>query len=497
MDEIFSKYLVTDIIELIKKVFTDNATHLTKLMNASYLGTEYSKTYKTICEINSFGELSSNKANGVIGFHCSRDFIYSCLDAIGLTKEQSADYEDMEMNLPATIINDFVLKALPSFIELGYNFRYKPMDVIYGMNCNVANNKSHVSMAIKFFLEGHEVFLSFCVYIPELNDFSVVQDDFCVVPAFSIAESETIPFDVYLFLRTNNKLLKIFSAKIPIDPDFKQKILRQKHDLLYISKNNIDDYQNYVKEDIIKKMQDIKNTSDNHTVIVNFQSTVKGLFKTLVQNPDVGKSLVDQCSVMIKDSVATMCNEKDFFKKINAIIEKFGTKNSHYVNVSTFSIMFAIALEVTDPSELKELGMAATFHDIGKIKFPDSMKEKSTVLMTPDEYEIYKKHPQYSLDMLKASNAKLGPLAYRMIIEHHEKISGTGFPNALKEAQIHPYSQILSIADRFENLICGFSETKGLAPQDAMKKMLEENSASKEPAFNQEILSSLFSKLGG
>ena len=91
--------------------------------------------------------------------------------------------------------------------------------------------------------------------------------------------------------------------------------------------------------------------------------------------------------------------------------------------------------------------MAATIHDLGKISVPVELLTKPTRL-TKIEFDLIKTHAQSGYDILKDIDFPW-PIA-RMVLEHHERVDGSGYPNGLTRDQILIESRILSVADVIE-----------------------------------------------
>ncbi len=96
------------------------------------------------------------------------------------------------------------------------------------------------------------------------------------------------------------------------------------------------------------------------------------------------------------------------------------------------------------PLELDTLELAGYLHDIGKMGVPSSLLEKPGKL-DPWEFEIVKKHPEYSADIL-APLSGFRDVA-KAVRHHHERWDGTGYPDGLKGSQIPLFSRIIFLAD--------------------------------------------------
>src|SRR5690606_21541678 len=97
--------------------------------------------------------------------------------------------------------------------------------------------------------------------------------------------------------------------------------------------------------------------------------------------------------------------------------------------------------------QIDGIRMAATIHDLGKISVPVELLTKPTRL-TKIEFDLIKTHSQAGYDILKDIDFPW-PIA-RMVLEHHERVDGSGYPNGRTRDQILIESRILSVADVIE-----------------------------------------------
>lgn len=121
-------------------------------------------------------------------------------------------------------------------------------------------------------------------------------------------------------------------------------------------------------------------------------------------------------------------------------------------------------------SRLKELATAGILHDIGKLNVPLEILDKPGQL-TEEEFSIMKKHPEYGMEKL-APCRELSRDIIAGIISHHEKIDGTGYPNGLKEEEIHDFGKIIAVADVYDALTSDRSYRKSWKPHDTINYMM-------------------------
>jgi len=138
----------------------------------------------------------------------------------------------------------------------------------------------------------------------------------------------------------------------------------------------------------------------------------------------------------------------------------------HSVSVSVLAIMTGIALGY-NYLKLKQLGTGAILHDIGKTGIPRGIMNK-TGKLTPEEYEIVKKHSQIGYDLLRKCN-DITSVSAHAVWQHHERMDGSGYPRGLKGGEIHEFARIVALADTYDALSSDRCYRKRLWPHEAIE----------------------------
>ena len=123
---------------------------------------------------------------------------------------------------------------------------------------------------------------------------------------------------------------------------------------------------------------------------------------------------------------------------------------AHSVNVAVLALTTAISLGLTR-SELRKLGIGAFLHDLGKIKIPLSILNKKEPLLTEEFAEIMK-HPSNGYQLVQ-SHHLIDSASALVLLQHHERINGSGYPNNLKNEEIHYFAKICAIVDVYDALV--------------------------------------------
>lgn len=144
----------------------------------------------------------------------------------------------------------------------------------------------------------------------------------------------------------------------------------------------------------------------------------------------------------------------------------------HSVSVSILTALIGKWLKLND-DHVRNLAMAGMLHDIGKCNIPDSILDKRQPL-NEVERNVIKTHPTLGyillLDVDDFSKSILDG-----VLDHHENMDGTGYPNRLRGTGISMSGRIVAIANRYANLVSAKNVEHRVSPFDAANLMLRDS----------------------
>lgn len=145
----------------------------------------------------------------------------------------------------------------------------------------------------------------------------------------------------------------------------------------------------------------------------------------------------------------------------------------------------AIALDIAREMGLPEaqrdlLRLGGKLHDIGKVGIPDAVLLKPGKL-TDEEWALMRSHPEVGLRVLAPMLPFLGPIE-EIVLYHHERWDGKGYPKGLEGEAIPLLARILAVADAYEAMTADRPYRKGLPPERALAILEEEAGKQFDPA---------------
>jgi HD-GYP domain-containing protein (c-di-GMP phosphodiesterase class II) len=167
---------------------------------------------------------------------------------------------------------------------------------------------------------------------------------------------------------------------------------------------------------------------------------------------------------VIYQAVGELLTKGRWFFDFNALLMADNYTQIHSVNVALISALIGQELGYKS-ALLSELILAAFIHDLGRKQIPLMIMNKPG-LLTTQEFEYVKKH--VNSERINLSN-KIPDSVKEVIQQHHERWDGSGYPKGLTQNAIHPFAQIVAVADVFHALISDRPQRKALSLNDAFE----------------------------
>jgi diguanylate cyclase (GGDEF)-like protein/PAS domain S-box-containing protein/putative nucleotidyltransferase with HDIG domain len=153
---------------------------------------------------------------------------------------------------------------------------------------------------------------------------------------------------------------------------------------------------------------------------------------------------------------------------MTSLFEKSKREMLHSARVSLYSEKIARKMGLSE-EQIKTIRTAALMHDIGKISISEEVLNKNGPL-TNDEYEEVKTHSEIGYRIL-SSVSDFSKIAV-FVLQHHEKIDGTGYPNGLIGEEISLEARIISVADAYDAMTEERTYRKAILKEEAINEML-------------------------
>lgn len=154
-----------------------------------------------------------------------------------------------------------------------------------------------------------------------------------------------------------------------------------------------------------------------------------------------------------------------------SLLDKNNPIISHGKRVAKLACVIAEGMGYSD-GKIKLIHHAAIVHDIGKIQLPVEIINKPSAL-DENELVLIKKHPELGYSLLQTM--RLEPIISQVVLQHHERMNGSGYPFSLRANKIIPVARIVAVADVIESMVSSQLYRPALAIEEALQE-IEQNS---------------------
>lgn len=161
---------------------------------------------------------------------------------------------------------------------------------------------------------------------------------------------------------------------------------------------------------------------------------------------------------------------------------------THSINVCVLSISTAQMLG-WQSTDLRQVGIGALLHDIGKVLIPKQVLNKPA-LLNDDEYTLVKTHTQKGWELLQSAY-DIGAITAHAALDHHERLDGSGYPRQVKGDNISEIGRIAAVADVYEAMTSDRPQRRAVLPEAVYAFMMEKRGV----LFDPDMVDALFKRI--
>ncbi len=204
---------------------------------------------------------------------------------------------------------------------------------------------------------------------------------------------------------------------------------------------------------IIAKLKSLGNYSPEE--LINFDDKQSVILTSTVQafkeRVNIRNDLVLEQSNKVLSTIIFESKTKPWWIYVNALGNYVDWLYTHSIDVAMISLMMAVELGYRDEA-LMNIGLGAFLHDVGKLLIPKSIIQKPGPL-TEKEMVYMRQHCELGMSSLIPFN--LSKECTDIVLQHHERLDGSGYPNRLKRNEICRDARIVMIADAIDAITSG------------------------------------------
>jgi HD-GYP domain-containing protein (c-di-GMP phosphodiesterase class II) len=267
--------------------------------------------------------------------------------------------------------------------------------------------------------------------------------DFVNFRVESLIDNSITDFDV--FLRLENEVVLYGAAGYRW---FRQEImdlLRSGYETLFVRRDDEIKIKTYLQ---LARLPQIQKDLPPEKRVNAIDDIGTEFLKCVYDAPFIG-SVLDKGKVLADEITECIREDPGSVKFLNHLMEHDLYTYRHSIRVALYAVATAVGLGASDHKQLKEIALGGIFHDIGKKDVSIEVLNKAGAL-SKSEWEILRAHPKNGWTNVK--DTLLSHVPREIILHHHEKRNGSGYPDGLDKNSLLLEVQVATLADIFDAL---------------------------------------------
>ncbi len=288
------------------------------------------------------------------------------------------------------------------------------------------------------------------------------------VPVSTLQVDTVTDFDLYILPGDETSPVLYRNKDLSFCEETCHRLSENRVIVLYVDAKQEDTYRRYTERHLGQLLSDPDIDLETKSTVL--YSSARGLVKDVLEEPRSG-DVLERSGSFVESTTDYMLTENKALESLMKVTSFDYYTYTHSVNVFVFGVSLAQRIGM-DAETLKRFGMGALLHDIGKSRIDASIINCRGKLST-EQWDIMRQHPRFGYDILEQQGVT-DEMTLDITLHHHEKLTGTGYPDGLKNGAISPLVRCSTIADVFDALTTRRSYKNAMRSYPALKLIQDE-----------------------
>lgn len=352
--------------------------------------------------------------------------------------------------------------------------------------------------------------------------------DFFEADFDSLIPNKMITFDVFLYFKANDHVLKWRERGGELSADFLERYHNRGIQSVWILNQDRPLYEEYCSQSDEIPFPDEVDTPSEYTTEENTEpkddspeEAASKIISDVMKSPDISLeekqkivSAAAQELLSQAGTAETVAEQQEENRKAQEIVKELLTHGAdpdespaanlmeeshradenldHAMNVATYAVLFSMAFGKVDPSLIEDIALAGLLHDFGISQLPLSITQTPVRSLSQAQTLSYSNHVNATLELISKISPSINVRVITLIRQSHEKFDGTGYPHGIQGFKLDDLSQILALAELVGTLVSGSWDGTERTVRSAFSIIEElEKRKSFPQFFNPEVLTQI------
>jgi len=296
----------------------------------------------------------------------------------------------------------------------------------------------------------------------EVERYHEIVGNFHAIDSHIFVENMEIDFPIYAHVGNEVNLFPVMEKKPEGPWELTPDICAYKKEIM-IRRTDLPKYKAFVEKMMTSATGDSPEAVERQAAVLREMS--KMVVQDVLDDPRSGEKIKEVGNSVNGLVDFILDNETSYLSMMTISAHDFYTY-THSLNVCTLSLGIGSAINLPKSPDLEMLGMGAMLHDIGKSQVDPKLINKPGRL-TDEEFKTMKDHVTAGFKLLREHHS-LPDQVLEPVSQHHEKLTGSGYPRGIKGDELTLFGRISSIVDIYDALTTKRSYKKAFSPFEAL-----------------------------
>lgn len=288
---------------------------------------------------------------------------------------------------------------------------------------------------------------------------------------------EVVAFDIYLQTRPMNPPVLYRERHLVMTEEALARLREAKVNQVFVPQSQRTSLRHYLESNLGAIISDPAVPVDEKSELLYF--TAQEMVRDVLSNPFAADTLA-RSQTIVGHTVDHLFHEERALPSLLRITSYDYYTYTHSVNVMVYAVSLARRLPLSDDDTVYiRFGEATLLHDVGKSKIGPEITNAPGKL-TSAQWEEMRRHPVYGKEILEELGVT-DPLILDVVLHHHEKLSGSGYPDGLWGDEISVPVRVSTVADIFDALTTRRSYKEAVSTFSALRLMKDEFARDLDP----------------